>query len=183
MALAPWIPKVFAIFRKKSSLPSFLSCSSISSHCSFVISFILTSAWFLISTLSLRYFSTSCSTLWNSVGETSPSYIACEMTLAMLSNLLWARSLIALCFSCFTVKILKDFHVMAVARERSRLVPPKAKPTGDPTPMANPVIDIPPVITIDVIRPVSTIPVILMNRFIFLVICSQTSISLRKYAS
>ena len=81
------------------------------------------------------------------------------------------------------MKILKDFHVMAVARERSKLVPPKAKPTGDPTPMANPVIDIPPVITFDVIRPVSTIPVILMNRFIFLVICSETSISLRKYAS
>ena len=45
-------------------------------------------AWFLISALSLRYFSTSCSTLWNSVGEISPSCIACEMILVMLSNLL-----------------------------------------------------------------------------------------------
>ena len=56
---------------------------------------------------------------------------------------------------------------MAVARERSRLVPLKAIPTGNPTPLANAAIDIPPVITVDVIRPVSTIPVIVLNRFIF----------------
>ena len=72
---------------------------------------------------------------------------------------------------------------MAVARERSRLVPLKAIPTGNPTPLANAAIEIPPVITVDVIRPVSTIPVIVLNRFIFLAICSRTSISLRKYAS
>ena len=108
------------------------------------------------------------------------------MILAMLSNLLWASSLIASCFSCFTVKILKDFRVMAVARERSRLVPLKAIPTGNPTPLANVAMlipPVPPVITVDVIRPVSTIPVIVLNRFIFLAICSRTSISLRKYAS
>ena len=113
----------------------------------------------------------------------SPSCIACEMILVMLSNLLWASSLIASCFSCFTVKILEDFHVMAVARERSRLVPLKAIPTGSPAPLANAAIDIPPVIIVDVIRPVSKIPVIVLNRFIFLAICSQTSISLRKYTS
>ena len=56
---------------------------------------------------------------------------------------------------------------MAVARERSRLVPLKAIPTGNPTPLANAAIEIPPVITVDVIRPVSTIPVIVLNRFIF----------------
>ena len=56
---------------------------------------------------------------------------------------------------------------MAVARERSRLVLPKAKPTGNPTPLANAAIDIPPVTTVDVIRPVPTIPVIILNRFIF----------------
>ena len=89
----------------------------------------------------------------------------------------------ASCFSCFTVKILKDLRVMAVTRERSRLVPLKAIPTGNPTPLANAAIEIPPVITVDVIRPVSTIPVIVLNRFIFLAICSRTSISLRKYAS
>ena len=63
MALAPWIPEVFAIFRKKSSLPSFLPCSNNSSHCYFVISFTLALAWFLISAWSIRYFSTSCSPL------------------------------------------------------------------------------------------------------------------------
>ena len=75
----------------------------------------------------------------------------------MLSNLLSASSLIASCFSCFTVMILKEFCVMAVERERSRLVPFKAIPTGNPTPLANAAIDIPPVITVDMIRPVSTI--------------------------
>ena len=59
------------------------------------------------------------------MGEVSPSCIACEMILDMLFNLVWASSLIELCFSCFTVKILKDFHWIAVAGERSRLVPLK----------------------------------------------------------
>ena len=72
---------------------------------------------------------------------------------------------------------------MAVARERSRLVPLKAMPTGRPIPLANAAIEIPPVITADVIRPVSTIPVIVLNRFIFLTIHSRTSISSSKYAS
>ena len=73
------------------------------------------------------------------------------MILAMLSNLLWVSSLIAPCFSCFTVRLLKDFHVIAVARERSRLVPLKAILTGNPTLLANAAIEIPPVITVDVI--------------------------------
>ena len=42
---------------------------------------------------------------------------------------------------------------MTVARERSRLVRLKAIPTGNPTPLANAAIEIPPVITLDVIRP------------------------------
>ena len=70
-------------------------------------------------------------------------------------------------FSCFTVKVLKDFHVMAAARERSRLVSPKAMPTGGPTQLPNTAIEIPPVITVDVIRPVSMIPAIVLYRFIF----------------
>ena len=103
----------------------------------------------------------------------------CEMALAMPSSLLWASSLMESCFSCFTVKVLKDFRVMTVARERSRLVPLKAMPTGRPTPPANAAIEIPPVINVDVIKPVSRIPVIVLNRFIFLAIRSRTSISSR----
>ena len=57
---------------------------------------------------------------------------------------------------------------MTVARERSRLVPPKAMPTGRPTPLTNAAIEVPPVITVDVIRPVSTMAVIVLNCFIFL---------------
>ena len=101
----------------------------------------------------------------------------------MLSNSVWASSLMASYFSCVTVKILKDFRVMAVARERSRLVPLKAIPTGNPTPLANAAMLIPPVMTVDVIKLVSTIPVIVLKRFIFLAIRSRTSISLSKYAS
>ena len=56
---------------------------------------------------------------------------------------------------------------MTVARERSRLVSLKAMPTGRPRPLANAAIETPPVITIDVIRSVSTMLVIVLNRFIF----------------
>ena len=72
---------------------------------------------------------------------------------------------------------------MAVARERSRLVPLKAIPTGNATPLPNDAIDIPPVVIVYVIRSVPTILMIVLNRFILLAICSRTSISLRKYAS
>ena len=71
------------------------------------------------------------------------------------------------CFSCFTVKVLKDLRVMTVARERNRLVPLKAMPMGRSTPLANSAIEILPVINFDVIRPVSTMPVIVLNHFIF----------------
>ena len=56
---------------------------------------------------------------------------------------------------------------MAVPRERSRLVPLKAIPKGNPTPLENAAMLIPPVVTVDVISAVSTIPVIVLNRFIF----------------
>ena len=115
--------------------------------------------------------------------EIYPSCIACEMILAMLSDLLWASSLMALCFPCFREKVLKDFHVMIVVRERSRLVPLKTMPTGRSILRANASIEIPPVITVDVIRPVSTMSVIVLYRFIFLAIRSRTSISSSKYAS
>ena len=72
---------------------------------------------------------------------------------------------------------------MAVARERSRVVPLNAIPTDNPTPLGNAAIEVPQVIAVDVIKPVSTIPVIVLNRFIFLPICSRTSILSRKNTS
>ena len=72
-----------------------------------------------------------------------------------------------------TVKVLKDFRVMNFARERSKLVPLKAMPTGRPTLLANAAMEILPVITVDVIRLVSTIPAIVLNRFIFLAIVHE----------
>ena len=105
------------------------------------------------------------------------------MLLAMLSKLLCTSRLIQSCLSRFTVKILIDFFVTTVAGERSRLVPLKAIPTGRSTPLANAAVEIPPVITVGVIRPVSTMPVFALNLFISLDILSQTSISLSKYAS
>ena len=76
----------------------------------------------------------------------------------------------ASCFSCFTVKVLKDFHAITVARERIRLAPLKAMPTSRAAPLANAAIEIPPVITVDGIRPVSMMPLIVLNRFSFLAI-------------
>ena len=84
---------------------------------------------------------------------------------------------------CFIVKVLRDFRVMTVARERSRLVPLKAMATGRPKLLTNAAIETPPVTTADVIRPVSTMLVTVLNRFIFLAIRSRTSISSIKYAS
>ena len=80
-------------------------------------------------------------------------------------------------------KGFKRFFCYDCARERSRLVPLKAMPKGRPTPLANAATEIPQVITVDVIKPVSTIPVIVLNRFIFLAVPSRTSTSLSKYAS
>ena len=167
MASAPWIPEVFAIWRKKISLPSFLPCSSNSSRCSFSIYFTLFYLRFLISALSLRYFSLSCNTLWNSLGEMSPSCIACEMISAMLSNLLWASSIMTSCFPCFTVWLLENFLVATVKRESTTPSPPKAAPMGRPAPLANRGIEALPTITVEVIKPVSTIPMIVFNRFFF----------------
>ena len=86
-------------------------------------------------------------------------------------------------FSYFTVKVLKDFRVIAAAREKDWLVPLNAIPTGRPTPLANTAIKTPPVITVDVIRLVSTMLVIFLNRLIFFASRSRTSISSSKYAS
>ena len=88
------------------------------------------------------------------------------MILAMLSNLLLASSLISSCLSCFTVNILKDFPVIAIAREKTRLVPLNVIPTGRPA-LINAAVESPPVITANVIRPVSTMLVIVSNHFIF----------------
>ena len=83
-------------------------------------------------------------------------------------------------FYCFAVKILKYFRVIVVASERSRLVPLKTIPTGNLTPLANAAMLIALVISIDEFWPVSTKPGIVLNRFIFLAICSRTSVPLRK---
>ena len=101
----------------------------------------------------------------------------------MPSNLLSTSNLMESCRSCFRVKILKDFRVIAFAREISKLVPLKVIPTGNPTPLAKAAINIPPVITVDVIKTVSMIHVAVMNRLSFLAIRSRTSISSRKNAS
>ena len=65
------------------------------------------------------------------------------------------------------MSVLEIFLVMQVTREEARLVTSKAMTTCNPTPLANAVVEIPPLITADVIRLVSTIPVIVLNRFFF----------------
>ena len=85
----------------------------------------------------------------------------------MLSNLLWASSLMGWGSFCFTAWVLKGFHVAIVARGKTTETPPKTTPTGNPTAVTDVAIEIPPVIATDVIKPVSTISVILMSRFSF----------------
>ena len=161
MALTPWVAEEFTICQKKISLLSFFPCLSISSRYSFSICFTLALVQFLISALSLRYFYLSCNTLWNSLGEMPSSCIACEITLAVLSNLLWTSSIIALCFPCFTVWPLENFRVGTVKRKRTA-------PKGGSAPSAFAGIENPPAITAEVINPVSAIPMIVFNRFFFL---------------
>ena len=71
--------------------------------------------------------------------------LACEMISAMLSNLFWASSIMASCF------LFPN--------------PPKAVPTGRPALVENAGIEAPPAITAEVIKPASTIPIIVFNHF------------------
>ena len=184
MALTPWLPEVFAIFRKKIYSPSFLPCSSIFfPRCSVKIFFSLAMAWLLISALSLGYFSFFCNILWISVGEISLSCITCEMVSAMLSNLPWASSLMVSCFSQGTIEALRYFRVARVIRENSRLASPEENSTCSPAPLASAAMDIPQLGTADVIRLVSAMLNIVMDRLTFFIFYSNFSISWRKNAS
>ena len=159
MALTTSVPEVFAIFRKKIFFAFFSSLFkyffSLFFRNLFYFSLGLVpniSLKFTIFFYLLQHFVkfirgdiSVLHCLWNDIGYAF-GYDGYDI------DLLWANSLITSCFSCFTVKNLKYFCVMAVARERSRLVPLKAIPTGNPTPLANAAIEIPPVITVDVIR-------------------------------
>ena len=148
-----------------------------------MIFFSLAMAWLLISALSLRYFSFSCNTLWNSVGEISPSCIAYKMILAMLSNLPWESSLMESYFSRATIEAIRYFRVAGVIGEKSGRTLLKTIQTGSPTPFASAAMDIHPVRTVDVIRPMSAMLNIVMDRLIFLAFFSHFSVSSRKNAS
>ena len=66
------------------------------------------------------------------------------------------------------VNILKDFCVIAVAREKNRPVFLNAKPTGSSAPLTNVAMENPPVMYVDVTRTVSIILTIVLNNSIFL---------------
>lgn len=87
----------------------------------------------------------------------------CEMMVAILSNLLLASSLIESCFFCFVINILECFPVTATAGEKMSLVPNNVIPTGRPAALANAAEEGPPVITVNVIRPVSSMLVIVIS--------------------
>ena len=78
------------------------------------------------------------------------------------------------------------FCIITVARVKDRLVLPNEIPTGRSIPLANVEMENPPVIAVDVVRPVPTILLIAINRFIFFANLSRTLFSskiLIKYAS
>ena len=66
------------------------------------------------------------------------------------------------------VIILKNFCNIPVAREEKRLVLLNAMSTSRPAPLLNVAMDTTLVIIVDVIRPVHTVLVIVLNCFIFL---------------
>ena len=65
------------------------------------------------------------------------------------------------------LNILKHFFGIAVPRGKSRVVPLNALPKDRSLPFENVVLETLPVITVDVIRPISTMLVNAWNRFIF----------------
>ena len=101
------------------------------------------------------------------MGEVSLYSIACEMISVMLPNFLLASNIMASCFPCFIVRALDNFRVAIFKRERNTPNASKAAPTSRPTPLTNAEIEVPPAIADNVIRPVFTMPMILLNRFFF----------------
>ena len=85
----------------------------------------------------------------------------------MLSSFLCASNFISLCFFSLILTILIVFRVIAVAKDKDRLVAERLKPTGNPIPLAIAAIEIPPIIEVVVIKLVSRTAVIVRKRFIF----------------
>ena len=73
-----------------------------------------------------------------------------------------------MCFAGFKINILQDFCVIAVRREKRKLVPLNQIPTGRSTPLANASRNI---------DDVSTFFVIVLNRFIIFASYTRTSTS------
>ena len=74
----------------------------------------------------------------------------------MLSNFVWAKRLIELCFSCFTANNWLDFREAAFFRGNNMLIPDNAMPIGKTQQLANEEIEILPVITAEAINSVPT---------------------------
>ena len=120
----------------------------------------------------MQYFFTSFNTLWSLIDVIVPCF-----------HYLWND--IDICFSCSIVNISKDFFVIAVAREKSMLVPVHSVSTSRQRPPANMTMKTSLVINVEVIRPLykTLWSITQLNSFIFLVNLSRTSVSLTSYTS
>ena len=85
----------------------------------------------------------------------------------MLFNFLLGKSLIELCFSCFTVNNWLDLREAAVARGSSIVMLDEATPTGEDHSRVNAGIERLALITAVVINPVPMPFEIIAKRFIF----------------
>ena len=72
-------------------------------------------------------------------------------------------------------KDFREFLCDDCCKKKSRLIPFKETPTDRPALLANAAKEIPPVIIVDGIRFLSRMPLIILNRFIFLTIRLQTN--------
>ena len=73
--------------------------------------------------------------------------------------------------------------MVIVKRGRTTSSPPQASPTGRAALLANAGIEAPPAITAEVVKPVSTMSMIVFNHFLFFAFRLWASISSRKNAS
>ena len=71
---------------------------------------------------------------------------ACDINVSMLLSLLLANIRVLSCFFFFFLVIFNNFLFIPVVREKNKVKPALAIPTGAPTILVNEIIDTPPLV-------------------------------------
>ena len=105
--------------------------------------------------------------------------MVCDIASLMLPNIIWAKGLIELCFSCFTASDWLGLREAAVARDNSIVMLDKPTSIGKTQLLVNAGIERLPVTTAVVMNLLTTVFRTAAKRFIFLGIFSPLAISLK----